>query len=103
MELSIKPYAFLPCTLESFLINGHNAEDRDFGFCLDAALPDDDSDSDDDDGTEPFYGCRDFGFFRHPTIPDGVLLKYDISAEEWTAIAEKLETTLSVGECSLCE
>lgn len=78
------------CATQAFSINGIPADSGDFGEHYDNAP----------DEAEP-YGCGDMRFFPKPAT-DEVLKKYGISANEYTEIAEKLESGLSFGGCGWC-
>lgn len=90
MELIIKPFSGLPCELETFTINGKDANSMDFGDVY----------NHDNENAEP-YGCGDMYFEpRSPTIE--VLDRYNIIEEEYYNICNELEDKLRVGSCGWC-
>jgi len=90
MTLEIKSYSSL-CELEVFRINGVKAEYEDFGTKEDR----------DKDHAEP-YCCKDMRFIgREPT--NEVLKKYSITREDYATIVQRLEESLSFGQCGWCE
>lgn len=91
MNIVAKPYHALPCNLETFTINGIEAEVRDFGSSEDT----------DPYSAEP-YGCGDHRFVRHETPKAGVLGKYRITIDEYNEVCSELESTLAVGSCGWC-
>ena len=86
----IEAYGALPCSTEKFIVNGISAESDDFG-----GLSDEDSENAED------YGCGNMTFIAKPSTEE-VLLKYDISSNEYNKIASELETKLSPGSCGWC-
>ena len=90
MELVIIPYHGLPCSLETFTINGMASEEDDFGNS---------SDIDSDNAEE--YGCGNHVFQgKMPT--QAVLDKYKITLDEYSTIVGELESKLHVGSCGWC-
>lgn len=90
MEIEIKPYYALPCSLEVFTINGKEADESDFG-----------DSGDDSPGTAEPYGCGDHRF--HGKMPTQKILdKYKISVDEYSTIVSELEEKLAVGSCGWC-
>lgn len=90
MELIIKPFYALPCSLEVFTINGKGADPDDFGDMYDH----------DTESSEP-YACTDMHFDpKSPTKK--VLDKYNITKEEYYNICNELECKLHVGCCGWC-
>jgi hypothetical protein len=78
------------CSTEQFTINGIIADHDDFGEKYDR----------DPDGAED-YCCGDMQFTAVASHPD-VLAKYQITEEEYQAIAEELVERLSFGSCGWC-
>jgi hypothetical protein len=90
MELAIEPYDSLPCELMTFIINGIEADEDDFGNSYDA----------DSENAEE-YGCGDHVFeSKLPT--QKVLDKYKISTDEYSKICDALTEKLHVGPCGWC-
>lgn len=87
MELEIRPYRCLPCSLEVFKINGIEALEEDFG-------------------EKDIYGscfksncCCEF----KPKPPTSeILSRYGICVEEYAEICEELIDALSVIHCGWC-
>lgn len=90
MELVIKPFDALPCSLEIFTINGKTADQDDFGDTYDH-----DAESSDE------YACMDMHFDRKPPTKE-VLDKYNITEKEYDTICYELEYRLHVGGCGWC-
>lgn len=90
MELVIKPFDALPCKLETFTINGKEAESEDFGFTIDPF-----------EGDKEPGSCIDMHFESIPPKPE-VLKCYNITTDEYDVICKKLEEKLCVGECIWC-
>lgn len=90
MELIIKPSSRLPCKLETFTINGRNADSRDFGDMYDH-----------DEEHIELYVCGDM-YFESKNLTKEVLDKYNITEEEYYDICNKLEAKLCIGRCGLC-
>ena len=89
MELKLTVCGSL-CVTSEFEVNGVVAMSDDFG---------DKGDADSENAED--YGCGNMQFTRRdPT--DEILSKYKISAEEYSAIADKLESGLSFGSCGWC-
>jgi len=78
------------CETAIFMINGIEADYRDFG------TKGDESPS---EGEE--YGCGNMQFTAEPSSPE-VLRKYKITEEEYAEICEKLTNGLSFGRCGWC-
>lgn len=91
MEVIIKPYWALPCSLEEFTINGIEADQSDFG-CMDDT---------DTESAEP-YGCGCMEFIPDVEPAEGVLEKYNITQKEFIEIQEMLKDKLFVGACGWC-
>lgn len=90
MELIVEPCYALPCELETFTINGKNANSTDFGDTYDH-----------DEENAEHYGCGDMRF--EPQSPTKeVLDKYNITEEEYNKICDELEDKLCVGSCGWC-
>lgn len=90
MELIIKPYHGLPCSLREFTINGKDADSTDFGDVWDH----------DTANAEP-YGCGNM-YFEPKNPTKEVLNKYNITKEEYYNICNELEDKLHVGGCGWC-
>lgn len=90
MKLIIKPFHELPCELETFTINGKNANSMDFGDTYDHGA----------ENAEP-YGCGDM-YFEPKTPTKEVLEEYNITEEEYYNICNELKDKLSVGSCGWC-
>lgn len=87
--VEMKVYSAL-CALETFKINGIEADYDDFG----------DKNDQSPDTAEP-YGCGDMTFT--PKMPtQAVLDKYKINLEQYTEIADELASKLSFGSCGWC-
>lgn len=87
MELEIRPYRCLPCSLEVFKINGIVALEEDFG-------------------EKDIYGdcmeCECHCEFK-PTLPTSdILSRYGICVEEYAEICEELKDALYVSACGWC-
>lgn len=90
MELIIEPFSGLPCALNTFTINGKDANSMDFGDVYDH----------DNENAEP-YGCGDMYF--EPKLPTSDVLKYyNITVDDYNAICRELESKLYVGKCGWC-
>ena len=88
MEYIIETYHALPCELQTFKVNGKDADIEDFGVktMLDGSCMD--------------YEC---GCEFHPELPSLVVLeKYGINADEYAEIANELESKLNVNRCGWC-
>ena len=90
MELVIKKFKCLPCSLEVFTINGQNADRDDFGSVFDH----------DELNAQP-YCCKDMRFESKP-IGKGILKKYGITDKEYKYICNELQQILNVGSCGWC-
>ena len=78
------------CYCPIFEINGHDAEEDDFGEKCDQSPE-----------TAEDYGCGDMQFTRiEPTAE--VLKKYEITEAEYSEICTQLEKGLSFGHCGWC-
>jgi hypothetical protein len=90
LKVVVIPYHALPCSCETFTINGERADKDDFGSTCDM-----------DPDNAPEYGCGNRLFI--PKMPtDEVLAKYFINLKEYAEICEKLKDMLAVGECGWC-
>jgi len=89
MELILEVFEAF-CETRIFKINGIDATCRDFG---------ERSDHDQENAEE--YGCGDMRFDPIPAT-DEVLKKYGITENEYSQIAQKLESGLSFGPCGWC-
>ena len=90
MELVIKPFRSLPCSLEVFTINGNSANQYDFGDIYDHDI----------ERAEP-YACADMHFDQKPPTKK-VLDKYNLTKEEYYNICNELKCKLYVGHCGWC-
>ena len=89
-DVVVIPYHALPCSCETFTINGIDADTSDFGSTFDM----------DSENAEQ-YGCGDRQFV--PQMPtDEVLKKYKINLKEYAEICDKLQDVLAVGSCGWC-
>jgi hypothetical protein len=89
-DVVVIPYHALPCSCETFTINGTRADKDDFGSTCDM-----------NSENAPDYGCGNRQFV--PQMPtDEVLEKYGINLKEYAEICEKLKDMLDVGECGWC-
>jgi hypothetical protein len=90
LKVVVIPYHALPCSCETFTINGMDADKDDFGSSCDM----------DPDNAEQ-YGCGNRIFI--PQMPtDEVLEKYSINLREYAEICAKLQDMLAVGTCGWC-
>jgi hypothetical protein len=90
LVLIIEPYNSLPCSLETFTINGMDADESDFGSTVDM----------DSENAEQ-YGCGDRQFA--PEMPtDEVLEKYSINLKDYKEVCNGLQNALAVGNCGWC-
>ena len=89
MQIEFKVFGAL-CAMETFIVNGVQADEDDFG-----------SKQDESPETAEDYACGDMRFTRKPSTPD-VLSKYSITEKEYADVCEKLEDGLSFGCCGLC-
>jgi hypothetical protein len=89
MQIEFKVYGAL-CEMETFIINGVDADKDDFG-----------TKQDESPETAEDYACGDMRFTRKPSTP-AVLSKYGITEKEHADICEKLEDGLSFGCCGWC-
>tara|TARA_R110000796_G_C14195151_1_gene391051 strand:- start:52 stop:324 length:273 start_codon:yes stop_codon:yes gene_type:complete len=78
------------CYTPTFIVNGIDADEDDFGEKYDR----------NPDEAEP-YGCGNMTFTRIEATTK-VLEKYNITQDEYSKIAEKLEDGLSFGSCGWC-
>ena len=90
-EVIIEPYGALPCELQTFTINGINANKSDFGEGFDA-----------DWTNAPDYGCGFHKFEADRTEKPSILEKYKIDQADYLEICELLEEKLLVGRCGWC-
>lgn len=89
-DVVVVPYHALPCSCETFIINGKRADVDDFGSTVDM----------DSEHAEQ-YACGDRQFV--PQMPtDEVLEKYGINLKEYAEICNKLQCALAVGTCGWC-
>jgi hypothetical protein len=86
-----EPYGALPCALQTFTINGIDADENDFGEGFDA-----------DWENAPDYGCGFHKFEGDRTEKPSVLAKYNIDYSDYLEICDLLEETLLVGSCGWC-
>lgn len=91
MELVMKPYYGLPCSLQEFIINGQEADADDFGHSEDV----------DKENAEP-YGCGCRKFIIDDSNAEECMKKYNLTYEEYQQVCEQLEETLYVGQCGWC-
>lgn len=89
MKYVIQGYGAL-CELQTFVINGVNADYEDFGEKYD-----------DGPANAEDYACGDMTFYPKPAT-DVTLSKYKISADEYNTITEELRDKLSFGNCGWC-
>lgn len=88
LDLEIKSYSALPCSLEVFKINGQDADVYDFGEgCSDGSC---------------MEGACCHKFFVNENPDNKVLEKYGITEAEYFYIAEELSSRLYVVGCGLC-
>jgi hypothetical protein len=89
--IEIVPYNALPCEAEVFTIRGVKADKSDFGSNID---------------TDPFnaedYACGYNEFEAFTSVPEGVLVKYNITEAEFRKIQEELSEKFCVGSCGWC-
>lgn len=78
------------CYTSTFIINGSDADHKDFGEQFDRSPE-----------TAEDYACGDMQFTRIPATPE-VLEKYGITEVEYNLIAGLLEEGLSFGCCGWC-
>ena len=90
MELVIKHFSSLPCSLEVFTIDGNSANQYDFGDIYDHDI----------ERAEP-YACADMHFDQKPPTKK-VLDKYNLTKEEYYNICNELKCKLCVGRCGWC-
>ena len=88
LNVVIKPYKYLPCTLEIFTVNDIKADVYDFG--------------DIDFMSDGEYGCKFSKFIPNDNPTEITLEKYHISHEEYAEICNKLRTALYITGCGLC-
>ena len=89
MTIECKSYGAL-CGLETFRINGIDANETEFGEQYDDAPY-----------AAPKYGCGHMKF--HPYNPvSAVMEKYGINETEWEEVCDKLDEKLSFGRCGWC-
>ena len=86
-DIEIEQYAYLPCSLKEFKINGIDASYEDFGYTECERI-------------KP-YTCTNFHFVSRFSTPE-VLNHYNITESEYDQICEKLEMIFDFGECGLC-
>jgi hypothetical protein len=89
VKLDLKIFSAL-CSTKRFTINGISADSSDFG-----------SQTDEDPENAEDYGCGDMRF-RSTVASNAVLEKYNITADEYKEVCEKLEEGLSFGSCGWC-
>lgn len=89
MELQLE-FGDSLCWASTFVINGVDAETKDFGEQYDR----------DPENAED-YSCGNMQFTRINPTPE-VLKKYQITEAEYHEIASKLENGLSFGACGWC-
>lgn len=87
MEVEIKKFRCLPCSLEVFTINGIGASVDDFGESW-------------TQGDCSRGECT--STFKHGYPTQEVLDKYKITLEEFKEVCEKLEEALEVWGCGWC-
>lgn len=88
MDLIIKSFGSgLPCELETFKINGIEADVKDFGEI-------------ERSGDCMNYTCSHTFKFKLPT--EKVLKKYSINLREYSEICDRLEDELHVSRCGMC-
>ena len=89
MKFEAKVFECL-CSTDKFVINGKDADSDDFVHQENVG-----------DTLECGYGCTDMKAV--PIMPtQKVMDKYNITLDEYTVIANDLETKLSLGECGWC-
>jgi hypothetical protein len=92
LDIQIKRYSALPCSLEVFTINGIKAEEEDFGKGYD----------EDYGAAGHDWSCGNRVFkAKFPT--DEILRKYNLTANEYRTVCNKLEEMLTIGCCGWCE
>lgn len=89
MKLELKIYG-QSCETEVFRINGIVADYEDFGDKQDI-----------DRMNAHDYCCANMRFISHEPTEE-ILNKYDITADEYTEVCNKLKDGLSFGRCDLC-
>ena len=78
------------CALETFVINGIDADYEDFGVKEDI-----------NPAIAEEYGCGNMKFISKPATQE-VLEKYNINADDYGEICRKLDEELSFGQCGWC-
>ena len=89
MQIEFKVFGAL-CEMETFRINGVDADKGDFGTKCDESPE-----------TAEDYSCGDMRFRRKASSPE-VLAKYAITHKEYDEVCDKLDDGLSFGRCGWC-
>ena len=85
LKLEVETYETMPCELQTFRINGVDAELEDFGMVI----------KDDFGG----YECTDIRFEETNQPPLG---KYGLTYEEYDEVCQVLSSTFKIGRCDWC-
>lgn len=90
MQIKVKPYAYSPCTLEIFTINGQEADAEDFGHL---------------DGYRSEYKSRTC-ICRHFIVEEDkkeeAMKKYHLTEEEYEEVCEELKEEYYIKGCNTC-
>jgi hypothetical protein len=79
---------YMPCSLSSFVVNGIDADQDDFGDI-------------EQDPQEEQYTCDNRRFVSK--LPTQIVLdKYKIDLPDYSEICDELKSTLYVGHCGMC-
>lgn len=85
LRLEVETYETMPCELQTFRINGIDAELEDFGMVVKEEF----------DG----YECTDIRFEETNQPPLG---KYGLTYEEYDEVCQVLSSTFKIGRCDWC-
>lgn len=85
LRLEVETYETMPCELQTFRINGIDAELEDFGMVVKEEF----------DG----YECIDIRFEETNQPPLG---KYGLTYEDYDEICQVLSSTFKIGRCDWC-
>lgn len=98
MKYVAEVFGFL-CCLSEFKINGISAQLDDFVDKYDKGF--DEAINDEDESEEAEYGCYNMvGVVKEATTE--VLLKYNITRNEYYSIAKDVADKVSFGKCGCC-
>ena len=97
-DIKIVAYGALPCEAQELVINGIEADKRDFGYNTDCGSFGYEYGEFDDEN----WACADNQFVADDCVDQDILVKYGITEKEYREIQDKLASEFDVGRCGWC-